>query len=105
MTIFRGILNHHGAVRSIYIYLDMAPHEDYDAITYIGNRHTLSRICDKNRIFTIDGIDYKSEVNREDGETLICGKEMNGYCMGLIYYLLPCVLRPRFFLLTNKIDV
>lgn len=99
MAMFNGILNDNGNEKSIRMVVDLNLSISYLTDSYIDEIYVDTQI--QPSIIAIDDKKYNYCVKKCGGEIIIAGKET----AGLLHYLLPCIFKPIFFVLTNKEQV
>lgn len=99
MFVFNGIMNVNGIEKKIKLFFENNIYQTYDIDFYI-NDCKVDAIIEKDTCI-IQNSRYKYGIKIYKDEILIFGKEY----ANLLHYIIPCIYRPNFFVLTNKEEV
>lgn len=96
MSIFNGILNDNGDEKIIRLTVDLENNRPYDTDFYVNEVYENAKVqSDK---ITLQNKSYQYCIKKCNGEVIIAGKEEPG----ILHWILPCVFKQIFFVLTNK---
>ena len=99
MIEFNGILNNNGNEKNIRIFIIFDFGKPYITDGFLNKKKIKVKI--KSDKMFIDDTEYYYKIILKNDEILIIGKEEND----IIHYLMPCLFKPSFFVLTNKLEI
>lgn len=99
MSVFNGILNDNGEEKKIRLFVDFETPTPYNTDFYVDEIY-VNAIIEPAKI-NIQNKNYNYCIKKCDGEVIIAGKEEPS----LFHWILPCVCKQIFFVLTNKQEV
>lgn len=96
MSLFHGIFNNNGYENTVSMYFDLNSNIPHITDFYVKKTRTDAII--NGDTCMIDDVEYNFSIKNYNNEIIIAGKEINN----ILHWVLPCIYKPKFFVLSNK---